>query len=200
MARGNMFASIILCLVAGQECRGGQGPVLSSGFVSTNPETRKAGEEQGTVLARISYHSSYVSDAAGQKRSPGICFELYQSGHYRMTRMKMGGTESLGGNLSADELAQAKKMVGNLDFESTEGGLVQRGTESFIAEIVRRGESERYLWVNPDEHRPFPASAAKIIHWLQNFEARGARPLTNPELSTDPICPRASEKPLQPVR
>lgn len=155
--------------------------------------------EEIKVLARISYTSTYVSDA-NEKRSPEICFEVYQNGRYKMRKMQKGGMVRLGGDLSAEELLQMKGLLKKLDFKSSEGGMVQRGTESFVAEIVGKEDSERYIWMNPDHQRPFPESVAKLILWLQEFDDRRAAPFADPELSTDPICPRASAKPVEPVR
>ena len=158
--------------------------------------------EQGQerVLARISYHGTYMAYLNDDNHSPRICFEVYRSGHYRITRMmKNSGAGNFGGELTADQMDQVTKMVRSLDFDSTDGGLVRKGSELFVAEVANGDEVKRHLWMDPDHQRPFPDSAAKIIRWLQNFDARRASPITVPEMSTDPICPRASEKPLQPA-
>jgi hypothetical protein len=176
---------VTVCLAIAPTCRAGQ--------ATTGTPT-----EDTRVLARISYDSTYVSDAE-EKRSPRICFEIYQNGRYKIRKMQKGATESLAGNLSSDEMQEVKKMLKNLDFKSSEGGLVRRGTESFVAEVVGKEESEQYLWMNPDHQRPFPASAANIIRWLQAFDDRRAAPFADPELSFDPICPRALAKPVQPA-
>lgn len=155
--------------------------------------------EEIKVLARISYTSTYVSDA-NEKGGPHICFEIYSNGRYKMRKVAKGATDRLGGDLSAEELQQLKGLLKKLDFTSSESGVVQRGTESFVAEIPGEEDSERYIWMNPDHQRPFPEWAAKLILWLQKFDDRRAAPFADPELSTDPICPRASAKPVQPVR
>jgi hypothetical protein len=90
-------------------------------------------------------------------------------------------------------------MLKDLDFDGSRGGVVLQGAERFVAEITREGKTIHYVWMNPDHQRPFPNSAARVINWLQDFEAEGASPLTLRELSEHPICPPASAKPVQPV-
>ncbi len=157
-------------------------------------------DDQGptTVMARLSYSNTYVT-VSGQQRSPGICFEVYRNGRYRLARNTDGATRTLGGTLTQDESAAFTQLMKKLDFENGGGGVIRNGSESFVAEIVRGNETKRYLWVDPDHQRPFPDSAVSIIDWLQGFTPQGASPVTVPELSTDPICPRASFRPLQPV-
>ena len=155
-------------------------------------------EGSTTVLARLSYNNTYPA-VSGQKHSPRICFELYRSGRYRESRMTDGATKTLGGTLTQDQLGAITQLMKKLDFESSGGGVTRSGSESFAAEIVRGKETIRYLWIDPDHQRPFPDSAAHIIDWLQGFATRDASPITVPELSTDPICPRVSVNPVQPV-
>jgi hypothetical protein len=157
------------------------------------------GQRSSNLLARLSYNSNYLADGSKQQHSPRICFELYRTGRYRISRMTTGATENLGGILSQSQLSLVIKMLGRLDFESSGGGVIRRGSESFAAEIVRGNQTMRYVWVDPDHQRPFPDSAVSIINWLQGFTAQDASPITVPELSTDPICPRISDKPVQPV-
>jgi hypothetical protein len=151
-----------------------------------------------TVLARLSYSNTFVA-VSGQQRSPGICFELYRSGRYRVSRSTDGSTKTLGGTLTQEQLGAVTQLMNKLDFESRGGGVIRNGSESFVAEIVRGHETMRYLWVNPDHQRPFPDSAATLVNWLQGFTPQDASPSTVPELSSDPICPRASINPVQPV-
>jgi hypothetical protein len=155
-------------------------------------------EGSTTVLARLSYMNTYPA-VSGQQRSPGICFELYRSGRYRVSRMIDGATRTLGGALTQDQLAAVTQLMKKLDFKNSGGGVIRSGSESFVAEIVRGNETMRYLWVDPDHQRPLPDSAVTIISWLQGFVPQDASPITVPELSTDPICPRVSVNPVQPV-
>ncbi len=89
-------------------------------------------------------------------------------------------------------------MLKSLGFKPSEGRLVRQGGESFVAEVVRGRETLHYLWFNPDHERPFPSSAARLIQWLQTFDAHGASPLTLRELDERAICPPASTRPLLP--
>lgn len=150
------------------------------------------------VVARISYDSTFVGDAV-QWQPPRMCFEVYRTGRYRVSRATKNGIETLGGSLSDDQHNLVARMVGQLDFDSRVGGLLQRGSESFEAEVLRDGQWTRFAWLNPDHRRPFPDSAVRLIQWLQRFKPEGAIPLSSPEASTDPICPRMSEQPLLPV-
>jgi hypothetical protein len=151
-------------------------------------------------LARFSFNRTYLAgDESKQQHSPRICFELYRSGRYRISRMTKGSTENIGGVLSEGQLGRVTTMLSRLDFDNSRGGVIRKGSESFAAEIVRDDQTTRYIWVDPDHRRPFPDSAVSIINWLQGFAAQDASPITVPELSTDPICPRISDKPVQPV-
>jgi|ERR1700682_1183243 len=171
--------------------------VILQTYLAAQSGTRN---DQGptSLLARLSYSNTYPA-VSGQQHSPRICFELYRSGRYRVSRMIDGSTKTLGGTLTQDQLGAATQLMKRLDFENSRGSVIRSGSESFIAEIVRGNETTRYLWVDPDHQRPFPDSAVSIINWLQGFTPQGASPITVPELSTDPICPKISDKPVQPV-
>lgn len=156
--------------------------------------------EQGAVLARLSYTSTYVVNGNDQKSSPRICFELYRDGQYRIVRATTKGNENRAGKLSQDQFETMSKMLTQLDSNSSPEGVIRKGSESFVAEVANGAEQEkRLLWVDPDHQRPFPESVAKIIGWLRNFNSEDALPLNVPELSTDPICPRISQTPLEPA-
>ena len=88
--------------------------------------------------------------------------------------MTDGATKTLGGILTQDQLGAVTQLMKRLDFESSGGGVIGNGSESFVAEIVRGNETIRYLWVDPDHQRPFPDSAVAIINWLQGFTPQGA--------------------------
>jgi hypothetical protein len=155
------------------------------------------------LLARLSYDSTYVTDERGQphfsQNFSRICFEVYRDGRYRISRMALGRTENLRGTLSEEQLSNVGSFLKKVDFDSKGGGIVRQGSETFVAEIVRGGQTVRFIWVDPDHHRPFPAAAESVIRWLQEFKAQGATALTAPESSTMQICPRMSDRPVQPV-
>jgi hypothetical protein len=152
------------------------------------------------LLARLSYNSTYVWDVS-QDRSPQICFALYRDGYFRISRRSRqttGGTESLQGTLPPDQLARVRTLLKNLDSQ-TGVGTIHAASESLTAEIMRNGKIVHFLWIDPDHERPFPDSVARVVNWLQDFAPQGSSPLTLRELSDQPICPSASEKPLHPV-
>jgi hypothetical protein len=152
-----------------------------------------------TLWARLSYSSTYGVDWRTTEGYPQICFALYRSGYYQVLRTTEHGPETLHGTLSRNQLLHFARMLRELDFSVTSGGFVRQGSESLTAEVERKGKTMRYAWVDPDNERPFPAPAMRIVDWLQNFTPQGALPLTLRELSERPICPPASTKPLQPV-
>lgn len=155
--------------------------------------------EQGTVLARLSYTSTYLVVGNEEKYLPRVCFELYRDGHYRIVRATTkGADENRAGKLSQDQFETISKMLMQLDFSSSPGGVTRKGSESFVAEILG-AEEKRLLWVDPDHQRPFPDSVAKVIGWLRSFNSEEAVPFQRLELSTDPVCPRISPTPLLPA-
>src|SRR5438552_12269501 len=151
------------------------------------------------LLARLSYDSTYVTEERGQPHFSRVCFEVYRDGRYRISRMALGRTENLRGTLSEEQLSNVGSLLKKVDFDSKGGGIVRQGSETFVAEIVRGGQTARFIWVDPDHHRPFPDAAESVIRWLQEFKAQGATALTAPESSTMQICPRMSDRPVQPV-
>ena len=158
-------------------------------------------QEQREVLARLSYTSTYVVYGNKEKYLPRVCFELYRDGRYRITRTSTnGGDVNRAGALSQEQFDLIRSMLKKLDFSSRPGGLIRRGSESFVAEVSNAGEEEKRLsWVDPDRQRPFPESVANIIAWLRKFNSDEALPFNVPELSADPVCPRISQTPLQPA-
>jgi hypothetical protein len=152
------------------------------------------------LVARVSYGiTSPGIDWRTQEGYPQSCFALYRDGYYQVLRLTEHGNESLQGTLSHNQLLSFGSMLKNLDFESRGGGIVRNGAQNFTAEIVREGKTIHYEWMNPDNERPFPSSAVRIIEWLQQFKAEGASPLVLRELSEHPVCPAASDKPVRPL-
>jgi hypothetical protein len=153
-----------------------------------------------SLLARVSYNGgSSLIDRDMQEGYPQSCFALYRNGYYQILRTTKDGTESFQGTLSQHQRLHLGRMLKDLDFDGSRGGVVLQGAERFVAEITREGKTIHYVWMNPDHQHPFPNSAARVIDWLRDFEAEGASPLTLRELSEHPICPPASAKPVQPV-
>ena len=150
-------------------------------------------------IARISYNSVDLGAWNQQQGSPKLCFALFSDGYYRMSRLTTrGSTEKVQGTLSVDQLAAFKKLLAALRFQNGGAGLVQNSAESFVAEISRDDKTGRYFWLDPDHRKPLPSAALDVVKWLQNFKPQNAQAIDMPEL-TNPICPPASEKPVQPV-
>ena len=149
--------------------------------------------EQGKILARLSYTSTYEVNENDEKYLPRVCFELYRDGHYRIVRATTKGVdENRKGKLPQDQLAAIDRKLMQLDFKNSPAGFIRKGSESFVAEVQNGAEERRLFWVDPDHQRPFPDSAVAIISWLQGFTPQGASPIAVSELSTDPSCPRVS--------
>lgn len=150
------------------------------------------------ILARLSYQNTYAADWRTQEHSPHVCFALYEGGRYRISRVGKNGTENREGELSENELEQLTTMLKTLNSRGS-GGIIHQGSESFTAEVARDDDKVHFLWINPDHKRPFPTNAAQLVEWLHNFKAPDSAPFTLRELSNEPICPPASQKPVQPV-
>jgi hypothetical protein len=145
-------------------------------------------------LARLSYSSGGVVDWRHEQGNPQICFALYRGGYYRVSRLTEGGKETLQGTLSEDQVTRFRSMLENLDFQSSGGAVTRNGADVLVAEVVRKGKTTHYVWIDPDHERPFPSSAMSVIKWLQDFKPEGGSPLTVRELSDQPsICPVASK-------
>jgi hypothetical protein len=176
--------------------------IAALGFLNSATAPAQSKEHNpGDLLARLSYNSTYVWDVS-EERSPQICFALYRDGHYRISRKSrrtQGGVETLQGTLSPDQLIRLRTLLKSLPLQIGEVGAIRKASESLTAEVVRDGKTVHFVWIDPDHERPFPDSAIRVINWLQDFEAQGSSPLTLRELSDQPICPSASEKPLHPV-
>ena len=153
------------------------------------------------LLGRISYDNSYVADEKNVPHAARICLEVYQDGVYRMARVGGNGRDAnVGGVLDKKQLNEISRLFRKIDFQNNQlGGLVRRGSETFVAEITRADKVERFIWIDADHQKPFPESAKRIVDWLREFKAEGTKPLPSPDLSTMQICPRMSQGPLTPV-
>jgi hypothetical protein len=143
------------------------------------------------LLARLSYRSGHFIDWRQERGNPQICFALYRSGYYRVSRLTEKGTETLQGALAEDQAIRLRNVLESLDFQSSSGAVIRNGAEVLVAEVVRDGKTLHYVWMNPDHQRPFPSSATGVVRWLYEFKPEGASPLTVREPFS--ICPNASE-------
>ena len=144
------------------------------------------------LYARLSYNGGHIVDWSQEQGNPQICFAIYRSGYYRVSRLTESGTETLQGTLSGDQALHLHSMLKNLDFQSSGGAVTRNGAAMFVAEVVRRRSARHYVWTDPDHERPFPISTMSIVEWLQDFKPEGATPLMLRELSDSSICPLAS--------
>jgi len=191
MKLAQLLGTLVLC-----------GPLLGSagltrGHAGQGVWGSQSESRPNRVLARLAYDSTYPTEE-NSFRAPLACFELSNNGRYRLYRLEKNGVAKLGGRLSEQQLTAMARMLKKLDFDNTGGGLIRRGSESFVAELARK-ETTRFIWIDPDHQRPFPDSVVPLVRWLQNFPAEGATPLAYPENSTDPICPSISDGPMQPL-
>jgi hypothetical protein len=153
----------------------------------------RASEAQ--LVTRIAYRSTYGADWREQG-SPQVCFALYRDRYYRLSKLTENGIEAFQGTISKRQFFEIAEMLKHL-VQKRENGIILQGSESLIVDFT--GKSDRYTWVDADHQNPFPKPVANIVDWLQGFKTRGAAPFTLRELSDEPICPPASEKPLQPT-
>lgn len=168
-------------------------PALIAGTCFAQVKSRDSRE----LLTRISYRSTYGGDWRGQEGSPQICFALYRSGYYRLSRLTEFGAQAFQGTLAKDQVSRVGEMFKKLKAQHREDGIIREGSESVVVEVA--GKEKRYAWVDADHRSPFPESVFELVRWLQGFNAEDAAPLTLHELSDQPICPPASEKLLQPT-
>ena len=178
--------------------------VLIAAFAFLNSPTSSAqSKEHSTddLLARLSSSSTYLRDV-NDNHSQQICFVLYRDGYYRIAgkiRNTQDGVENLQGTLSPEQLTRLRTLLNSLPSRTSEIGAIRKASESLTAEVVRDDKTAHFVWIDPDHERPLPDSAIRVVNWLQDFKAQDSSPLTLRELSDQPICPSASEKPLRPV-
>jgi len=160
----------------------------------------KSRDEQSSLLARLSYRSTWISQP-GQKVAPRICLSVSKDGHYRILRLSdIGQTQVLQGTLTPRQLKQLQDLLDAPDFRAlagSHGGVVRRGSESFMAEVPREEGVQRVLWMIPDRKSSFPQPAARMVEWLRDFQPNGAETLINTEFPD--VCPRVGLAPVQPT-
>jgi hypothetical protein len=162
--------------------------LLVSGFTFAQSKT----QGPDSLYARLSYTTGHPVDWRQEQGNPHICFALYRSGYYRVSRITESGTETVQGSLSEDQVLHFRSMLENLDFQSSGPAVILNGAETLVAEVVRKRKTIHYVWIDPDHQRPFPSSTMSIVKWLQNFKPEGASPLTVRELDDSSICPLTS--------
>jgi hypothetical protein len=172
--------------------------VLATGGLSARED--KPQNADTWLLARLSYRSTWTSPP-GQKVAPRICLSVSKDGQYRILRLSdIGQTQVLQGTLTPGQLKQLQELLDAPDFRAlagSHGGVVRRGSESFMAEVPREEGVQRVLWMIPDRKSGFPQPAARMVEWLRDFQPNGAETLINTEFPD--VCPRVGLAPVQPT-
>lgn len=154
------------------------------------------------LIARLSYANTLM-DRFDSRRQ--VCVAVYEGGLYRLWRPNLTGLQSgspdplrtvFQGTLTKEQMQMLGSMLKNLNFKSKGGGLVEKGSESFLAELVNSRQTTRLKWVNPDHRQPFPQSVSRIVDWLQDLGTQGTTQTTLSELSDISVCPSANDNPL----
>lgn len=165
-------------------------------LTSAGPPADPKPHGSDALLARLSYQSSlpvrepevHEQDEPGEGATPHgslrriqvahycpdcpqICFALYRSGNYRISKRTLHGREHLQGTLSKDQLVRVETMLNNLDLKTSEaGGFVLYGTESveqLVVELARDHHTIHHVWLDVDHQRLFPPSVVSIVDWLR---------------------------------
>lgn len=153
-------------------------------------------------IVRLSYANTLMDRLDNHRE---VCVAVYEDGLYRLWRpnltgLKPGSPDPLRtvfqGTLTKEQMQRLGSMLKGLNFESKGGGLVEEGSESFLAELVNDQKTTRLKWVNPDHRHPFPQSVSRMVDWLQDLGTQGTTQVTLSELSDISVCPSANDNPL----
>ena len=152
------------------------------------------------LLARLSYVNSRLP-SSDTKQPQHICLSIYKDGHYRILRTNNAGFPQVQeGKLSHDQLNELQFLLNTdafIHLSGTHGALVRGRAETFIAEVPRDKNVQRFAWTIADETRHFPKPAERIVQWLVDFEPVNARTVEQTEFPD--ICPRMQMSPVEPV-
>jgi hypothetical protein len=161
-------------------------------------DSSASSNQSALVSARLSYSTSA---AVAGERARLLCLAVTREGGYRFLQLpSSGSTLALQGKLSDDQLQQLKNLLSDSEFrrlKGSGGGIILQDSESFGAEISREDGAQRLQWLNPDDRRPFPDSATKLIQWMQNFKPADSQPLLRAEFSG--VCPTVGLQLVQPT-
>lgn len=152
------------------------------------------------ILVRFSYESSPGTQGEGLQH---ICFAVSVAGKYRMIRSTDSGqTLRMQGKMPVQQFQQFQKTLLSSEFRGLSGnheGLIRGGAENFVAEFPKPdGQKSQWLqWLNADGDNPFPASVAKVIHWLKDFQPKDGREFNYAEYQD--VCPSMGLSYVQPL-
>jgi hypothetical protein len=107
--------------------------------------------------------------------------------------------------MSAEELQTFKALIESSEFRALSGehvGIIRQESENFMAEIPwmawqQRGATQKLQWLNADGSAPFPASVAKVIEWMKNFEPTGGKRFDYADYPD--VCPSGGLRYVQPA-
>ena len=149
------------------------------------------------LLARLSYDGSPAAQGDGIRH---ICVAVSREGDYRVMRLLNNGkTQRLQGKMQERQFQQLKQLASDSGFRGLSGshsGIIRQASESFGAEIVREGSTQRLQWLNADGENPFPGSVARVVNWLKRFEPTNGEAFENAEFPD--VCPSGGLRLLQP--
>jgi hypothetical protein len=151
--------------------------------------------DNSDVLARLSYDSSSLAQGGH------FCFAVSPAGDYRFVRsinsVNGGLPVRLQGKMTKEQLQQLKALLESSEFRhqsGNHGGVIREEAESFGAEIPAPDpqggieiSARRLQWLNADGESPFPASVAKVVKWLKEFEPTGGKSFEYAEFPD--VCP-----------
>ena len=152
------------------------------------------------VFLRLSFRSAFAVVNPEEKDFTQICISIASSGHYQMRRSRANGAvEGWQGTLSSTELNRLERLLSGREVRGLSGfsgGLMRNSAATFIAEVQREKNVQRFGLSDTDGKKPFPRSVSQIVSWLQGFEAKGAERL---DVDTPDICPGGALQPVRPV-
>lgn len=172
--------------------------VISASALSAGNEVE---ELPSPVVVRLSYRSSWVEPGTwGQNESPRICISIRRNRQYRMFYTSPLGSQWLEGVMPAEEHSRLMALLRAPEFKAlsgTRGGVVRKGSQTFIAEVHRANGVQHLAWMIPDHEDTFSPPVEKIIRWLQSFQPMNATTLEQTEFPD--ICPAMGAVLVQPT-
>src|ERR1700730_9661199 len=91
-------------------------------LVATTSVAQSKKSDSDGLMARLSYQSGRMiidwqyQDWRYQKGYPHICFAVYRSGYYRISRLAEYGQQTLEGTLSKDQLGGLDRVLDKIRF------------------------------------------------------------------------------------
>jgi len=143
-------------------------------FAQSRTQGHDPDQHNDRLFARLSYSSGHIVDWRQEQGNPQICFALYRSGYYRVSRLTERGTETLQGTLSEDQVLRFRGMLEKSRLPIQWGRRYSHGAEVFIAEVVRNAKPCITSGSIPTTSARSPNSAMSVVKWLQDFNRKAA--------------------------